>query len=173
MSADKASEAAESKPGRSSNRGPHVAATLIVLALVFAGGWFARGLHDSDTERAAVRQALDDGVKHVQSALSKKNIEEAERKLAELRAVAAKDERIAELQVDLITAKIAKAVSDGQINDAKALLAKAEKEGNAKPDQIKRWQAQVEKAERATSGSGASAASSASVSAARTPPPGT
>jgi hypothetical protein len=109
-----------------------------------------------------VKAALDDGVKHVETALSKQNLEEAERKLQELKSIATKDTRFAELQAHLITAKIAKAVSDGQIDHAKELLAKAEKDANASPEQIKRWQQQVEKAEKAAAGTGAATASSSS-----------
>jgi hypothetical protein len=163
----------EPKHKGGSHAGPRVAASLIVLALVFAGGWWARGLHDSASERAAVKRALDDGVKHVEAALSKQNLEEAEHKLQELKAAAAKDTRIAELQVHLITAKIAKAVSDGQIDHARELLAKAQKDGNVTPEQLQRLQEQVEKAEKAASGSGAaSASSSARASTAGAPRPG-
>jgi hypothetical protein len=141
-----------------------VLGTLIVLALVAWGGWWARGVHDSATKLAEVKAVLDDGVKSVEGALTKQNLEQAERRLNELKTVAAKDGRIAELDARLMAAKIAKAVSEGQLDDAKRLLAKAEKDGNVSGDQIKRWQGQVEAAQTQKS-------ASASTSATRAAPP--
>lgn len=137
----------------SSHIGFRVLRALIVLALVGYGGWWARGVHDSATRLAAVEAVVDGGVKRVEGALSKQNLEEAEHRLQELKSVAAKDTRVAELEARLLTAKIAKAVSDGQLNDAKKLLAKAETDGNLSSAQLKRWQDQVAAAQKSASAS--------------------
>jgi hypothetical protein len=154
----------EKKKG-SSHTALRLLATLIVLALVAWGGWWARGVHDSATKLAEVKAALDDGVKRVEGALTKQNLEEAERRLNELKTVAAKDGRIAELEARLVAAKIAKAVSDGQLDDAKRLLAKAESDGNVSSDQIKRWRDQVAAAQAQKSASATTSAAGAA------PPP--
>jgi hypothetical protein len=125
------------KKKSSSHTGLRLLGALIVLALVAWGGWWARGVHDSATKLA----------ESVEGALTKQNLEEAERRLQELKTVAAKDGRIAELEARLVAAKIAKAVSDGELDDAKRLLAKAEKDGNVSSDQIKRWRDQVQAAQ--------------------------
>jgi hypothetical protein len=149
--------ASESSPEKkkSSHIALRVLGTVIVLALVAAGGWWARGIHDSAEKMAEMKRILDDGVKRVDAALSKQNLEEAERRLEELKTVAAKDGRIAELEAHLLTAKIAKAVSDGQFDHARELLSKAEKDRNVGGDEIKRWRNQVEAAQKSAPAAGA------------------
>jgi hypothetical protein len=143
----------------------------VVLVLVIAaGGWWARALQDSAQKRQEVEATLSSGVKRVEGALTRKNLEEAEHKLGELKAIAMKDGRIADLESRLLAAKLAKAISDGQLQDAKGLLAKAEKDGSASIDQIKKWRDQVNTAaaqqSAASASSSSSAASSSSVAAA-------
>lgn len=144
--------------------GFHAVGTLILLILAGAGGWYGRGLHDSAQAREQAKAALDAGVKRVEGALSKQNLEEAEHKLGELKAVAEKDTRIAALESRLLAAKVAKAVSDGQLDDAKQMLQKAEKDGSATADQIKKWRDQVSAAEAQKSASSASSSSAAASS---------
>lgn len=149
---------------RRSHSGFRIFGTLVLVALVAAGGWWARALQDSSQRRAEVEAALSSGAKRVEGALSKKNLEEAEHKLEELKALAVKDGRIADLESRLLAAKVAKAISDGQVEDAKGLLAKAEKDGSASIQQIKTWRDQLNTAAAQASASAASASSAASSS---------
>lgn len=137
----------------------------MLVLLVGAGGWWARALQDSAEKRQEVEAALSTGVKRAEAALSKKNIEEAEHKLEELKAIAVKDGRVADLESRLLAAKLAKAISDGQLEDAKGLLAKAEKDGSASIDQLKQWRDQVDTAVAQHSAASASSSSSESSSA--------
>jgi hypothetical protein len=158
-----AEKTGERKKG-SSPAGLQVVGALIVLALAAAGGWWARGVHDSATQMAELRALLDNGVKHVETALSKENLEEAERQLEELKKVAAKDGRIAKLESRVLLAQIAKAVSDGQLDHARELLSKAEKGGNVAIDDIKHWRDQLEAAQKSASASSSSTAGTAAPS---------
>jgi hypothetical protein len=135
-----------------------VATVVILLILVGAGGWYAHQLRESPPKLSDVKALLDNGVKDIQASLTKKNLEEAEQKLAALRKVAAKDGRIAALESQLLEAKLAKAMSDGQLDKAKDLLAKAEKDGNVAIDDIKKWRDKIEAAQKPGSGSASTSA---------------
>jgi hypothetical protein len=145
--------------------------TLILLALVGFGGWYARGLHESPDRlhrlEDKVRQLFDNGVKRFEGALTKQNLEEAERALGDLKTIAAKDGRIAGMEARLLSAQVAKLLSDGNIDRAKELLDKAEKDGDVALDDIKVLREKLKAAQQNGAASASASSSSAPKAAAR------
>jgi TonB family protein len=69
--------------------------------------------------------------------------DEASTTLASFKFAAPKDSRIPALEVRLITAQISKALADGNLDRANALIQRAQTSSAVPPDQINKWKADV------------------------------
>jgi TonB family protein len=69
--------------------------------------------------------------------------DEASTTLANFKYAAPKDSRIPALEVRLITAQISKALADGNLDRANALIQRAQTSSAVSPDQINKWKADV------------------------------
>jgi periplasmic protein TonB len=78
-----------------------------------------------------------------EEALSGGRLDEAAQNLANFKAAAPDDPRVADLASHLANAQIAKAVADGNIEHAAALLRQAQQSGALPADQLAKWRADL------------------------------
>jgi protein TonB len=76
-------------------------------------------------------------------AMNATKYDEASLALANLKVAAPGDQRIAPDELKLTTAQINKAVADGNIDRASALIRQAQQSSNISPDQIARWRTDI------------------------------
>jgi TonB family protein len=92
-----------------------------------------------------------DGLQRVASVLAVRfdesmnagHFDEAGIALANFKAAAPKDSRIAGLEVRLITAQISKALADGNLDRANQLIRQAQTSSAVSPDQVNKWKAET------------------------------
>lgn len=82
-------------------------------------------------------------------------VDEAEQAIASLKQTIPQDARLAALHLRVLSAQVAKAVSDGKLDQAKDLVEKAKQSGEIAAEQLKKWEADI----RAATKTGAAASS--------------
>jgi hypothetical protein len=139
---------------------------LLLLGLVIvlaAGGYYYWKSHGAPKSAAGVEKILDKdhlstGLTQLETALKSENLEDVEKSLDSLKDTAVKDSKIAEHEVGLVSASLSKAVKDGHLDKAKALLEKAKASGAVAVEQLKKWEEQISAAEASSSSSASSSA---------------
>jgi hypothetical protein len=101
--------------------------------------------------------SVKDSLAKIESALKSHHLDQAEDALAALKDAALKDSKVAELEVQLVSAKIGRALSDGHLDKAKELLDKAKKSGAVAAEQLKSWEEQIRSAEKSSSSTSSAA----------------
>jgi hypothetical protein len=151
---------------------------LAALALiVLGGGWWIMGHPGFRTGRPTLKERaerllerghlgalegdLKGDLKRFEDALSNAHLDEAEQALSRLKAAAAKDARLAALELRLLSARISKAIADGHLDRANALVHEAEQSGKVAAEQLAKWRAEIAAAMKkgSTSSSSSSSAS--------------